>query len=139
MSALMDIITGCENQLGWSPPPGAPLYKSRAAEHRKLSLAMSRHNYTTHDLKLALAYCKRRRQPVTSPLELTWYITKARELAAAEPSAPGALDVGVRTAIEWENANPDDISDAWITRLVRSFGPARARTLSEWRDAGRGC
>ncbi len=138
MSALMDIITGCENQLGWSPPPGAPLYRSRAAEHRRLSLAMTRHHYTTHDLQLALAYCTRRKQAITSPLELTWYIVKARELAVEEPHAPGALDAAIRSAIAWEHDHHDDASDAWITRLVRSVGPGRGDTFTDWCDAQRG-
>ncbi len=137
MSALMDIIYDCENRLGWSPPIGAVLWKARAAEHRKLTMAMQRHGYDEKDLRLALNYCIRRKQPIASPLELVGIVATARDLAAPRERT---LDLATEqaAAIAWEQMTSDVESAHWVSRLVRSVGPVRADVLIEWRQAGRG-
>lgn len=139
MSELMDIIHDCENRLGWSAPVGAVLWQARAAEHRKLSIAMERQRYTEADLRLALAYCIRRKQAITSPLELIGLVEKARDLAAV-PDTTLPLDDQVEAALQWEASHPDADSHGWAVRFIRTAqqAGARADVLDEWRAAGRG-
>lgn len=137
MSDLMDIILDCENRLGWSPPAGAVLWRARAGEHRKLTRAMEKRGYTVEDLRTALAYCLRRRQAITSPMELIGLVDKARDLTPdTDPRVP--LDDQIDAAVAWEAANRDGSSANWGSRLVRVAGHLRADVLQEWRDAGRG-
>jgi hypothetical protein len=133
---LMQILVACENQLGWIPK-GNDQYKARAVMHSIVKREMTRKGHTLGDLALTLAYCRLKRHPITSPLELLGLIPKARD-AAAVVNKPHALDVRTQMARDWEAARDDDDSPYWLGRLVRSVGPARADTLDEWAQAGRG-
>ncbi len=133
---LMNLLVACENQLGWIPQ-GRNLFKARAAMHARMTREMTRKGIDLGDLCLTLAYCRLRRYPITSPLQLLAMVATARD-AAAVMRKPAALDVRTQMAREWESARNDDQSVYWLGRLVRSVGPARADTLDEWSQAGRG-
>lgn len=130
------ILLACENQLGWVPE-GTEIWKGRAKMHAILSKAMTRQNVSEADLALTLAYCRLRKHPITNPLQLLPLVTKARD-AATVMSQPGALDVRIHDARDWETTRSDADTPYWLGRLVRSVGPARADTLDEWASAGRG-
>lgn len=141
--ALNVILTACENRLGWIPEIGhntgrAAYFKARVAMARRLSGAMAKTGDSTQDLQLALAYCLKKRQPITSPLDLLAYIERARERAAIPDLATGDLDQAKAAAIAWEQSIADPESPRWITRLTRAISAGLVETLSEWRAAGRG-
>lgn len=136
--SVMDILIDCENQLGWRPA-GANIWKARAAQHRILTAAMARRGVTETDLKVAIAWCRRRRQAIRSPLNLFDYIDAARARATEHVGAHVvALEARIDAAIAWEGDNSDLESRYWTTRLLRSVGPHRVAVLNEWHDAGRG-
>lgn len=138
MSELMDLIIACENQLGWTGPATMNIYRARAIEVGKLRGALSRRrDLTVKDLRLAIAYCVRRREPITSPLQLLGKVDEAKALALQRPRASN-LAMRHTRALAWEQTTADRDSSRWITRLVRSHGPARAEVLAEWEAAGRG-
>lgn len=131
-SPLTDILLICERQLGWMPE--TPVYRSRALMHSILSKAMTKRGHSVADLRLAVAWCQRRHRPIVSPLELMALIPLARASAAAEEVVPDeeSLEARVADAILAENSAWDQDSAAWVARLVRATGPARAEVLTEW-------
>jgi hypothetical protein len=132
----MDIIIDCENSLGWARPAGEE-WKVRALQHHILRKAMIKRHLTDRDLRLSLNLCKRRRQPITSPLELLTYVEEAREMGREDlPSSD--LDTRIRAAIDWELGHADEHMQYWVNRMTRSTGPVRAMVLTEWTDTGRG-
>jgi hypothetical protein len=134
--SLMNILVACENQLGWIPE-GADQIKAKAVMHHIMTKAMKRQGVSVEDLALTLAYCRLRRQPISSPLQLLPLVTTARS-AATVINRPRALDVRTQDARDWETTRDDADTPYWLGRLVRSVGPARADTLDEWAAAGRG-
>ena len=134
-SPLMKILSDCENHLGWIPP-GGNLYKSRAMHHSMLTRAMTRQGIDEADLALAVAYCRRKRLPITHPLQLLPFVAEARTLA----HTPHLSDLDRRQidAIEWEQGHGDDESSYWIGRLSRAIATGLADVLVEWMQAGRG-
>jgi hypothetical protein len=135
-SNLTRILTDVENQLGWVPT-GKNIHHARALAHHIVTQAMKRQGISEDDLELTVAYCRRKRLPIDSPLQLLPLVTKARE-AAPDIIKPHNLDVETTAAITWEHSHLDPDSLYWIGRLTRSVGPARADTLTEWHQAGRG-
>jgi hypothetical protein len=135
----MDIVTGCENYLGWQPNPRQPLWKARSIEIAKLKRAIKDGPATTtiENLLLALEYSRRKRLPVTSPVGLAHRITEALALAYI-PCTPCDVDERIREALQRERDRDDEHSLAWIYRLSRSSGPGRFEVLIEWEAAGRG-
>jgi hypothetical protein len=138
MSDLMDLIVDAENLLGYEPPRnGLPVYRVRAAEHRKLTRALESRQYCVADLRLAFNYCLRRRQPITRLHELVDLIPVAKDLAAAPDTL---IDVAhaIAEAVQWEADNKDELTRYWLGRLARAEGPIRAEVVAEWRESGRG-
>lgn len=133
---LWKVLVSCENDLGWVPA-GKDLIKSRAVMHHIMTKAMAQRRISLGDLQLTLAYCRLKHLPLSSPLQLLPLVATARDAAGAMVR-PHALDVRTDMARDWETARNDDESAYWLGRLVRSIGPARADTLSEWEQAGRG-
>lgn len=134
---LMQILIACENTLGWIPE-GKDLYAARAKAHRLMSLAMHRRHISVEDLALALAYCQRRRQPITKPIELLDLVREARTQAGPAERRESHLDVRQADAIAWEHQRLDDDSPYWIGRIVRSLNTGLEEVLAEWLAAGRG-
>jgi hypothetical protein len=135
--SLLDILTDAENQLGCLPLGNhTNMPKARALTHHVMFAAMNKRGLTENDLVLALAYCVRRRLPLDSPLELLGMVDAARQ--ATHVPRRHDLDLACDDAIAWESMRADEDTQYWITRVVRSSGPARQDTLDEWRDAGRG-
>jgi hypothetical protein len=136
---LMQILIECENKLGWIPEQarGQDIYRARAVVHRIVSLALSKRHYSVDDLALALAYCKRKRQPITHPLQLIPLIPEARALAGPQ-ARPISLDIRQGEAIAWEQQRQDDDSSYWIGRIVNSLNAGLEDVLAEWTAAGRG-
>lgn len=138
-SALHDLVLDCENQLGWSGEDGVPIWQARVREVGKLRrVLLVRTDVSIADLRIALAYCRRRRETINSPLELFAKVALAKELAVT-PDRVSDLTIDHRSALVWEQMNPDQQSDHWISRLVRCAPVVRAEVLAEWRAAGRGC
>lgn len=142
MRNLTELLTACENQLGWQaqPRPGQPAWKIRSAEVRKLKLAMAARpkHHTLANLHLALEYSRRKRMPIASPLSLIHRIDEALALAP-DPAgdAQPDIEIAIRDAITREKLHDDEHTRLWITRLVRCQGPGRFDVLAEWREAGR--
>jgi hypothetical protein len=134
-SELMLILIDCENALGWVPE--GDLYRARAIHHKILTKAMGKRGYSDRDLRLALNWCRRKQQPISSPMQLLAYVEDARE-HAVDADTHTDLDTEVSDAITWEYANPDEHSGYWITRLNRAAGPVRQLVLVEWHELGRG-
>lgn len=136
MSALSDLVIDCENRLGL--PMTLPTWKSRSVEIAKLKRALKRQpDISVEDLRVALAYCARRRQAISSTLDLIMVVDKAKEHQVVNERTSD-LTIAWQDAITWEHAYPDDQTGFWVRRLTRSVGPSRAETLAEWRAAGRG-
>lgn len=138
MSELWDIVIDCENQLGWSGPYGMPIWQARKVEVGRLKQAMKNQpQVSTQDLRLAMAWCRRRQEPITSTLTLFTKIddAKSHQVLAERPSDVAQAH---RAAIRWEQEHRDGDSEAWIRRLVRCIGPMRAELLTTWEQAGRG-
>lgn len=133
----MDIITDCENRLGWAGPAGSAAWKVRAGMHRRMTLAMERREYTEKDLRLALNYCITRRHPITTPMDLFGLVLTAREYASDVPS-PDTTGEDITGAVAHEQDRADEDSLYWINRLVRAVGPLRSEVFAEWKGAGRG-
>jgi hypothetical protein len=135
MSELMDVVLACENKLGWSGQPGQPLWKARAGGYARLSAALSRTQPrpSIADLHLAIAYCQRRHQTLTSPAELIGLIDTAKSLTDTT-QAPSAVSIDIDTAMSTEHRINDEHSAKWISRLIRSTGPFRAEVLLEWAE-----
>ncbi len=128
---VMDVVVQCENRLGWAPPGNQPLWRARIAETGKLKKAMSAHGVTVTELKMALEYSWRRRQPITTPLALLFRVHLAKEYAdTTKPLSPIAQRI--QDAINFELAHPGPGSDYWLGRLARSAGEGRQDTLDEW-------
>lgn len=137
---LMDLLTKCENDLGWQPTrrPGDNIYKARAITFRVMTRAMEREGHTEADVALAIAYCQRKRIPIANPLALLGMIGEARKIAAAPAARAGSLLEQQGQAVQWEAARSDEDSQQWIGRLTRSVGQGLLTTLEEWKAAGRG-
>jgi hypothetical protein len=139
ISRLMTILIACENQLGWVPDRrGQSLHQARALMHHVMSAAMARQGYSEADLELAVAYCRLRREPITSPLALLGLVKEARARAGAPEARAGSLDEQQQHALDWEAEADDGDSRYWIGRLTRSTADGLRDTLIEWADAGRG-
>jgi hypothetical protein len=136
---LMQILIECENKLGWIPDVGRgrDIHQARAITHRVVSIALSKRLYSVDDLALALAYCKRKRQPINHPLQLIPLIAEARTLAGPK-ARPIGLDIRQGEAIAWEQQRQDDDSSYWIGRIVNSLNAGLEDVLAEWTAAGRG-
>lgn len=139
MGDLMDIVRDCENRLGWLPAGSNP-WPSRAQASARLKQAMARADppATVADVRLALAWCYRARQPIRSPAHLLSFVREARQHAAVPDKPLTSLGQEIRDAITWELNAEDAEGDQWIARLSRSSGEARATTLAEWQASGRG-
>lgn len=138
MSELFDIVVDCENQLGLIGPRGIPTWKSRAADVGRLRRGLNSHpDVTITDLRLALAWCRRRKEPITSVSELFGKVKDARRHRIQDERTTD-VSLSFREALRWEGDQSDPDAERWLARLVRSFGPARADVLQEWRVAGRG-
>ncbi len=137
-SQLMKILNECENELGWVPnETGIDTYRARAAMHKVMSYAKDKKRVSDEDLRLALNYCKRRRMPIVSPLQLFGFVEEAKKFAA--PVAPtGSLEPERNAAIGWEHGKNDTDAGVWIGRLTRAQGDGLADVLAAWREAGRG-
>lgn len=137
--SLMEILVECENTLGWIPnvPKGQTIFHARARMHRILSRSMAQRRISVEDLGLALAYCQRRRHPISTPAELLPLVKEARTLAAPAKHL-SSLDVRQGEALAWEHQRLDDDSPYWIGRIVRSLNTGLEDVLTEWAGAGRG-
>lgn len=135
----MDIVTACENFLGWQPDPHVPIWKARAREINKLQRAIGSgtKNQTIANLRLALDYSRRKRLPIDSPYALLYRIPDALALAYIEPPMSD-ITRQINEAIRWEQGHDDAQSLRWIYRLTRCMGRGRDEVLDEWKAAGRG-
>ncbi len=138
--ALMDLLKDLENTLGWDP--GRNPWKARAAQHHILSTQMRKRGISESDLRLAMAWCQRRKQQILTPAELFRYVEPAKDHAAGPtqtlPAAMEQLEMQMHEAIAAELNRDDEHSDRWLSRLVRASGPGRGAVLADWREAGRG-
>ncbi len=133
MTALMDVVLGCENYLGWQPRnPRQPLWQARSVEIARLQKSGS----PVEHLWLALEYCRRKRL-LSSPSALIYKIQDALAIAHA-PTTPTDAAQQITNAVRWEHDRDDSNSLRWIHRLTRCSGPGREDVLAEWRSAGRG-
>lgn len=141
MTTLMDIVIGCENHLGWQPRPypGKPGWYARSLEVMKLRKAIeqNRRRTTLPQLSLALEYSRRKRLPVSSPINLLHRIDDALALANI-PAPVSDTTRRITEAIQWEKDRDDTDSLRWIHLLARACGPGREDVLTEWQAAGRG-
>lgn len=130
---LTDFVITVENELGWTPKvnPKTPLWKARSIEAMKLKRAMTQNGVSLDDLRIALAYSKRKREACT-PTALCWRVEEAKTFIAV---AVTDIDEAVQQAIEWETEHDLADSERWITRFVRAMGSARAEALQDWRLA----
>jgi hypothetical protein len=138
MNEVMGIVKQCENQLGWQPPrtKSGRLYYS--GQVRVIEWLMKHDPMVTVDnLKLAIAYSRRKRLSVKQPAFLVYRIEDALALTNIERK-PTKTEEIVDNAIAWENRHPDPKSDYWIGRLMRANGEGRLVAVSEWLEAGRG-
>jgi hypothetical protein len=139
VSELYDLVVACENQLGWTIPEGVEPWSARMKEVGKLKRVLSvRREVSIADLQTALAYCKRRHEPIDSPLGLFGKVNVAKELAVVKEPPRTDVTVDWEAALLWELMNPDRLSDAWSLKLRRVHPAVRAELLADWRAAGRG-
>lgn len=136
-----DFIVFVENQLGWTPETSEkkPLWKARAIEVAKLKkkMATDPNLYTWDNLALAVEYLRHKRQPVTSPVAVCWFVKDALKDAVERPTLTD-LGEAVQAAIDWEKRHQIPGFAEWIITLTRAHGSARGAVLDEWRSAGRG-
>lgn len=136
MTTATDVVVACENTLGWNPTV-KPLRKARNIEAGKINRKLEADpRVTLEDFMLAIEYCRRKREPVTSPVALYWRIEDAKAMANA-PVPSSALSTSIEQAMAWELAQLEP-NEHWIGRLTRAHGPHRDAVLSEWAGAGRG-
>ncbi len=137
---VFDLVKFAENELGWAPKDGTPVWRWRAAYCVRLEDAMKRYGHTTEDIRAAIAYCKTTKTRVEGPGQLARHVGEALTRLADPDERELADDLGqqIQAAIDWESGHGEPDREYWITRLVRSVGPGRADTLTEWKEAGRG-
>lgn len=124
------LVERCENQLGWTAPPGMALWKARRIEIAKLNRAMEKAGVSLEDVAYALELSRREHATIESPAALVWRVERAREVAVA--TEPVGLDQQIRDAIDFELDQELPDHDLWVSRLSRCSGPARAEVLDEW-------
>ena len=136
MTTATEVVVQCENVLGFTHTI-SPLYRGRAIEAGKIKKKLkTTPGVTLDDLLLAIEYCRRRREPVKSPVALFWRVDDARQLAnEAKSTSDVSTDVG--SAMTWE-LEQQEVSEYWVGRLTRAHGPHRESVLAEWKGAGRG-
>lgn len=132
----IDVVIATENTLGFTHT-SSPLYKARAIEASKIKKKIEADpKVTLDDFMLAIEYCRKKREPVKSPVALYWRIEDAKAMSN-EVSTTTDLSTDVETAMAWEllQLEPDE---HWIGRLTRAHGSHREAVLTEWKQAGRG-
>lgn len=130
-----ELVVHIENTLGWTPDTDRmPLWKARAVEAGKLNAAIRKNPklLTWVNLELAVEYLRRKRQPVKSPVGVTYFVEKALDKAHQEASRP--LGELVDEALRAEYSRNDDLTNLWVTRLIRAEGNARAEVYAEWQQ-----
>lgn len=138
MTTATDVVVACENTLGFTHAPGKPLFRARSIEAGKIKKKIEADSKVTlDDFMLALEYCRRKREPIKSPVALYWRIEDAKAMANETPAPTSDLSASVQAAMAWELAQlePDE---HWIGRLTRAHGKHREMVLHEWRSSGRG-
>lgn len=139
-TTLLAIVMDCENYLGLSPAhPAIPRKTFRRAEVDRLKAAMAEKPslHTIDNLRLALAYSRRKRLSLKSAVGLIYRIPAALELANVDKPVSD-LAAQVAAAIRWEKDRNDDVSLRWIHQLARASGPGLADVLEDWKAASRG-
>ena len=137
MTTAVEVVVACENTLGFVHTPGKPLYRARALEASKILKKLGTDpKVTLDDLMLAVEYCRRRREPVKSPVALYWRVEDAKDMAN-EIVETSDLSASVEKAMSWELLQ-EPPNEEWIGRLTRAHGDHRATVLSEWKLAHRG-
>lgn len=143
MTTLMDIISACENLLGWHPPyrTGTHPRRTLTLEAHKLQKAIDSsenpRTATLDNLALALEYSRQKRLPIKSPAGLLRRIPDALELAYTPPTT-STLGGRVAAAIQWEQDHDDEQSPYWVRRLGRASGPGQTDVLADWKAGRRG-
>lgn len=135
-----DIVVLCENTLGWTPDhmKYGSLWKARSIEAGKINKKLKADpKVTLADLELAVEYCWRKREPVTSPAALFWRVEDAKAAANAV-ATPTDLSADVEAAMAWELSDVRAEQEYWVGRLTRAHGSYRTEVLAEWKAAGRG-
>jgi hypothetical protein len=133
-------VIAVENNLGWAAEetPETPLWKVRAAMAGRLNkkIKTDPELYSWENLSLTLAYCRRNKIAVKSPLGVLLYIDKAlAERPKVERARP--LQDLVNDAIAREVGIGDEDSAVWIARFSRASGPGLVALYRDWVASGR--
>ncbi len=135
MTTATDIVIACENRLGYLHH--GPLTERRRIEAGKINKKLKTDpSVTLADFELAIEYCWKKRESVTSPVALYWRIKDAKNLAN-DVVEVSDLTEEIERAIAWEMWC-EPIDHEWVGKLTRAQGDGRADVLAEWKAAGRG-
>lgn len=128
-----DLVILCENRLGYVPDETKELWKARAIQAGRLNKAIAKDPLLTwENLELAVEYLFRKRQPIKSPLYVTYVVKDALKLAA-ETSKPRPIGELIDEAIALEQAQrPSREQESWLGQLTRAAGSYRQATYDEW-------
>lgn len=129
-TTFTDVVSWCENQLGWLPRSDVPRWKALQMEASKLKQAAKKdRRVTPAALYSAARYCVHRRIEIKSPYGLIFYLDYADEVKAAA-DLPSTVDEAVTRERQVQAPGWED----WVRRLVRSTGSGRTALLEEWAE-----
>lgn len=130
----VDIVRKCENVLGWAANARMSAGRERALQVRRLNKAIAEQpQVTIESLELAIEYLRGKRQPIQSPIYLTYVVSEALAHAnLARTDTPAAERI--EQAIAKEQQTPHEPrAQYWVGRLTRASGAGREIALTEWR------
>lgn len=130
---LTQFVLDVENQLGYQPPPGQPLWRARVTDAAKLKrkIASKPQLYSDENLAAALEWCRINKIEVKSPLGVLNFVHLATTRTQVI-NARTTLDEQISEALGWERERGDVLSEIWIRRLTRAEGSARDAVYQEW-------
>lgn len=128
-----EFVVLCENALGWVPDPNVSLHKARMvmAGRLKREIAKDPHKMTWANLELAVEMLRRKRQPIKSPLYVTYKVDEALQ-ESNRPAPVRPLGELIDQAVAREQDSADERSAYWLGRLTRAAGKYRQEAYDEW-------
>lgn len=127
-----------ENQLGWAPanPQKQEYWRLMSTHAGRINKKVTENPqlYSWRNLELAVAFLKKRRIAVKSPMLVFYVVPSALELAN-ESEQPRPLADLIDSAIEYEMRHELPGFEKWCERLVRAFGEARREVYAQWAKA----
>lgn len=130
-----------EGALGWVPEDSEKVPRWKAIIIQA-SIVKKKHEsdptlYSWHHLALTVEWLRRRKQVITTPAAVFFYVEQALRDSATDVRPDVAVDIAVAIdeAIEKEQGQRAPGWQGWVSRLTRAQGKGRNDTYDEWKQA----